>query len=158
MNGLHTIVNVLGQNGLRWKTTVSWFQEVEVLLAEVCNKLHQGSSKRANGRGRRNQVLDIEPVNFNTHIIVAAAIASMCKTVPSPLAGPPRLEPIGGARLLQLVPDVVDQQCLGVLCKGKDSYIFYPEGLFVKQIVLFAHPVRQSDGHDDNWPLQILHK
>jgi hypothetical protein len=62
----------------------------------------------------------------------------MREAIPSPLAGPPRPEPIGGARLLQLVADVVDQQCRGVLCKGKDSYIFGQEGLFVKQIVLFA--------------------
>ncbi len=40
--------------------------------------------------------------------------------------------------MLQLVADVVDQQCLGKLCKRKDSYIFYLKGLFVKQIVLFA--------------------
>ena len=138
MNGLNTIVNALGQHALGRKKTFRWFQEVEELLAEVCNELHEGSSKRADGRGRRYQALDVAPVNFNPHIIVAAAIASMREAVPSPLAGPPRLEPIGSARSLQLVADVVDQQCLGVLCKGKDSYIFGPEGLFVKQIVLFA--------------------
>ncbi len=109
-----------------------------MLLAEVCDELHEGSSKRANGRGRRYQALDVAPANFNPHIIVAAAIASMREAVPSPLAGPPRSEPIGCAQLPQLGADVVDQECLCVLGKCWYSNIFHLQGLFVEQIVLVA--------------------
>ncbi len=70
--------------------------------------------------------------------VIAAAVASMYEAIPSPLAGPLRSEPIGGARLLQLVADEVDQECLCVLDKGKDCNIFHLEGLFVEQIVLVA--------------------
>ncbi len=56
----------------------------------------------------------------------------------SPLAGPPLAEPIGGARLLQHVADFVDQECLCVLGKYRDSNSFHLQGLFVEQIVLVA--------------------
>jgi hypothetical protein len=74
----------------------------------------------------------------STPVIVAAAIASMREAVPSPLAGPPRAEPIGGARSPQLVADVVNQECLCVLVKCRYSNIFHLQGLFVEQIVLVA--------------------
>ena len=92
----------------------------------------------AEGGRRREKFLDVAPVHLDTQIAVASAVLGMGEAVPPPIAGPPRLEPFGGTRLLENVADIGDQQCLRMNGKGQKHNIFHSEDLLVKLVIHFA--------------------
>ena len=142
MKILDLVVNLLrlqlSQHLLGRKQSFRRRKEVDVLLAEVRDELHERSSEGADSRRRWNQLLDVPPVHLDTHIIVASAVPGMREAVPPPIAGPPCFEPFGGTRLLENVADVVNQQCLRMLGKLLNHNIFHSQNLLVKLIVLLA--------------------
>ena len=115
-----------------------------MLVAEVSDELHESSSEGAECGRRWEKLLDVAPVHFDTHIAVAAAVPGMGEAVPPPIAGPPRLEPFGGTRLLKNVADIGDQQspgvqqCLRTNGKGQKHNIFHSEDLLVKLVIHFT--------------------
>ncbi len=62
----------------------------------------------------RHRTLDVLPVHFHTHLIVAAILSLMSEAVPPAIAGPPITVPILGGRLFENVVDDVYQQFLCV--------------------------------------------
>ena len=101
-------------------------------------ELHESSSEGAEGGRRREKFLDVAPVHLDTHIAVASAVLGMGEAVPPPIAGPPRLEPFGGTRLLENVTDVGNQQGLRMVGKVLNHNIFNSENLLVKGVIILA--------------------
>ena len=126
MKILDLVINLLSQHLLGRKQSFRRRKEVDVLLAVVGDELHERSSEGADSSRRWNQLLDVPPVQLD---VVASAVTGMREAVPPPIASPPFFKPIGGTRLLENVSDVVNQECLRMLCKIFNHNIFHSENL-----------------------------